>query len=106
MSKGTILTDANSYNKALAEAENYHKDHLQDNLKRIKEKNQKIEEFASGKYDEITSNVDKVFQTIDQSISKTNNFIKVLKLVLETTSITVLLIASSSLSHKYAILKV
>lgn len=76
MSKGTILTDANSYNKALAEAENYHKDHLQDNLKRIKEKNQKIEEFASGKYDEITSNVDKVFQTIDQSISKTNNFIK------------------------------
>lgn len=76
MSKGTILTDASSYNKALAEAENYHKDHLQDNLKRIKEKNQKIEEFASGKYDEITSNVDKVFQTIDQSISKTNNFIK------------------------------
>ena len=43
MSKGTILTDANSYNKALAEAENYYKDHLQDNLKRIKEKNQKIE---------------------------------------------------------------
>ena len=76
MSKGTILTDANSYNKALAEAENYYKDHLQDNLKRIKEKNQKIEEFASGKYDEITSNVEKVFQTIDQSISKTNNFIK------------------------------
>ena len=76
MSKGTILTDASSYNKALAEAENYHKGHLQDNLKRIKEKNQKIEEFASGKYDEITSNVDKVFQTIDQSISKTNNFIK------------------------------
>ena len=76
MSKGTILTDANSYNKALAEVENYYKDHLQDNLKRIKEKNQKIEEFASGKYDEITSNVEKVFQTIDQSISKTNNFIK------------------------------
>ena len=76
MSKGTILTDASSYNKALAEAENYYEDHLQDNLKRIKEKNQKIEEFASGKYDEITSNVEKVFQTIDQSISKTNNFIK------------------------------
>ena len=57
MSKGTILTDANGYNKALAEAENYYNDHLQDNLKRIKEKNQKIEEFASGKYDEITNSL-------------------------------------------------
>ncbi len=115
MTKETILSGIDSYNKKLAEAEDYYKDHLQDNLKRIKEKSQKIEEFASGKYDsELASNIiddyiltkdntkelkkagkkvrdftmdrkadlelskesEEVFKNLDQSISKTNNFIK------------------------------
>ena len=52
MTKETISNGIDSYNKKLAEAEDYYKDHLQDNLKRIKETSQKIEEFASGKYDD------------------------------------------------------
>ena len=115
MTKETISNGVDSYNKKLAEAEDYYKGHLQDNLKRIKETSQKIEEFASGKYDdEIASNIiddyiltkdntkelkkagkkvkdftmdrkadlelskesEEVFKNLDQSISKTNNFIK------------------------------
>ena len=115
MTKETISNGVDSYNKKLAEAEDYYKGHLQDNLKRIKETSQKIEEFASGKYDdEIASNIiddyiltkdntkelkkagkkvkdftmdrkadlelskesEEVFKNLDQSINKTNNFIK------------------------------